>query len=48
MRRLLLAMTPLLLLLAACHTVQGAKEDLSAASQAIANTAHKLSQKLQQ
>ena len=42
----LIAVLPLfaLLLLAACHTVEGAGEDLSAAGHAITNSAEKVTQ----
>lgn len=38
------ALLAALALLAACHTVQGAKQDLSAAGQAISHTVHKMTQ----
>lgn len=50
MRKLLLALLPLLgvlaaaPLLAACHTIEGAGEDLSAAGHAISNTVQKATQ----
>jgi entericidin B len=46
MRARLIAVLPLLalLLLAACHTVEGAGEDLSAAGHAITNSAEKMTQ----
>lgn len=46
MRARLIAVLPLLalLLLAACHTVEGAGEDLSAAGHAITNSAEKVTQ----
>ncbi len=46
MRARLIAVLPLLalLLLAACHTVEGAGEDLSAAGHAITNSVEKATQ----